>query len=435
MIVCQINLILFNSVSRLRVGLMVGSLTLFTAGANALEMPTLPGLVGEVLAQHPSVRSQQSLLQAADAQVEGAKWQYWPTPSLSVDRITSGGDERSYGGDKQVVNLGLRQPLWTGGRLSANLSRAEARATGARQEVEITRHQLALRVIQAWSDLIAAQASLAAYERSRNAHERLLKMVLRRVQEGVSSQGDVVLAQSRLESVLAEAISANTRKELALERLQLLVGRPLSSDQVISSPVPFDFNKPTSELLSAAVELSPQLADARAQVKVAESDIDTAKANLLPELSLRVERQFGNFYEAGPSGDTRVFLSVSTTLGAGLSSSSAIQAARAHHSSSLNQIEVQQLALSEQVRSDLTLSQMSTLRRASLETSRRLAAEVSLSSERQFLAGRKQWLDLMNAARDQTQTEVQLADVLGAEQLAGWRLKLYTQGIDAVVRP
>ena len=63
----------------------------------------------------------------------------------------------------------------------------------------------------------------------------------------------------------------------------------------------------------------------------------------------------------------------------------------------------------------------------------RASVEVLDSYERQFLAGRKQWLDLMNAAREQAQSESQLADALGALQLSGWRLALWMAGVDRLL--
>jgi adhesin transport system outer membrane protein len=60
------------------------------------------------------------------------------------------------------------------------------------------------------------------------------------------------------------------------------------------------------------------------------------------------------------------------------------------------------------------------------------AADVSTSYDRQFLAGRKSWLDVMNAARELAQTETQLADLQSTLVVVTWRLAAYTRGIDAV---
>ena len=63
----------------------------------------------------------------------------------------------------------------------------------------------------------------------------------------------------------------------------------------------------------------------------------------------------------------------------------------------------------------------------------RAAADVSDSYDRQFLAGRKSWLDVMNAARELSQNETQLADLLSTQLTATWRLAIYTSGVAAVI--
>jgi outer membrane protein, adhesin transport system len=69
---------------------------------------------------------------------------------------------------------------------------------------------------------------------------------------------------------------------------------------------------------------------------------------------------------------------------------------------------------------------------ASIQASLRAAEDVSASYDRQFLAGRKSWLDVMNAARELAQTETQLADLQSTQVVVTWRLVAYTRGIDAV---
>jgi adhesin transport system outer membrane protein len=399
------------------------------------ELLTFPQMAKQVLAQHPSIRNQIDLERAADDQVDEAKWQYWPTPSVSVDQLASGGSGPSYSGDKRVVSLGLRQPIWTGGRLTANVERAKVSANLARINTEGVQQQLILSAIQAWGDLVSANASLSAYYKSKTVHERLLKLVLRRRESGISSEADVVLARLRLESVQADILNAVVRQQTAERRLQFLVGQRVEFEHIHVGSAPFEDGFFPESLLREAEELSPQIARAQAAVKLSDQDVELSRAELLPQISLRLERQVGSFSESGPSGESLVFINMTTSFGGGLSNSSAISAARARQSAAITEIETQRLALEEQVRQDVTLIQVNSSRRVSLQRSLVLATSVLDSSERLFLAGRKQWLDLMDSAREQTQTEVQLADVLGTTQSAGWRLMLLTRGVSAVVRP
>jgi adhesin transport system outer membrane protein len=58
---------------------------------------------------------------------------------------------------------------------------------------------------------------------------------------------------------------------------------------------------------------------------------------------------------------------------------------------------------------------------------------VSDSYDRQFLAGRKTWLDVMNAARERIQTQIQIADSQATELVTSWRLLINTQGLAVAI--
>lgn len=109
-----------------------------------------------------------------------------------------------------------------GGRLVGNLSRAEARLAAAEGDLQDAKQQLALRVIQAWSEALVAQMKLQAYEGSLSMHVRLLELVRRRHAEGASAQADVALASSRLSTLQSEHDAAKAQRDTARERLRLL---------------------------------------------------------------------------------------------------------------------------------------------------------------------------------------------------------------------
>lgn len=395
----------------------------------------LPALIREALTHHPSLRAQSSIHEATKAGVEGAKWQYWPTPSVNVERANTNEGDSTYRGDNTVTTLRLQQPLWTGGRLSGNLSKAEAQAVVAEADMEMLRQQLALRVLQAWVEATSAQWKVLAYEQSRDVHARLLGLVERRTQEGNSAQADIDLASGRLDGVGADLESARAQRDTALDKLRLLVGRGVQIDELgrIADGLPPTYLKKLDAVLLAARDRSPQIAKARAQDKIAEAEIDIAKATLSPEIYLRAERQYGNFSVAGQGPQSRLFVGVSSSFGGGLSNLSGIDAAKARKDAAQEDIKTQRLAVDEQVLSDVTLARAADLRRASLERVRSSSNDVYASWERQFLAGRKQWQDLMNAAREQTQNEILLADSIATQNLSGWRLSILTQGVDGTL--
>lgn len=384
--------------------------------------------------QHPAVRSAKAKQNAADLGVDTAKWQYWPTPSFGLERVQA---DRTLPGQKdQTVGVfGLRLPVWNGGRLDAGLRRAESRALQTQSESQEVLQSLALRVIQAWSEAVVAMRKIEAQGQSLQAHQRLLQMVERRAAEGASARADVALAQSRIDLLNADIQLLETQRDAALDKLRALTALPLQSDQLSRRhelPV-FDANELTV-FLDKAKAASPTLRKTQLQVLVADAEVASAKAALMPDLSLRLEHQQGNTSITAPSSTNRVFLSLNSNFGAGLSSVSGVELASAQRMAAQEEVAVQEQLLKEQVQQDWSLIKASELRLRGLTSASQAAADVLESYERQFLAGRKQWLDLMNAVREQAQTTVQLADAKGALELSSLRLTLLAGGVNALLQ-
>jgi adhesin transport system outer membrane protein len=222
---------------------------------------------------------------------------------------------------------------------------------------------------------------------------------------------------------------------MALARLGQLLGRPIvgaALTRTVATPRPV--SALTSALLVQALGQSAALQKAQSQVRVQEATVVERRADLLPEIYLRAERQYGNFNFANGAPVNRFFVGVSSRLGAGLSGLSNVAAARSQLEAALAEVQVQTRNLIEQVLADHAQFMATERRLASMQASLRSAQSVSESFDRQFLAGRKTWLDVMNAARELAQTEAQIADLLSTQVVVSWRLSFYTQGIEAVTQ-
>jgi adhesin transport system outer membrane protein len=385
------------------------------------------------LSHHPSVRGAAAKNQSAQLGVEAAKWQYWPTPSFGVERVQGGTDTLGQA-DRTVGVLGLSQPLWNGGRVGFGVKRAELLALQAQAEGEEVRQSLASRVIQAWSDAVVAMQKIDAQEQSLQAHIRLLQMVERRNAEGVSAQADVALARSRLDLLQADVEVLKSQRDSAVDKLRSLTDSQIKSENLARGhQLTALSGLELDDLLDQAKKLSPQLKKNQHLIDVARSDVDVAKASLKPELSLRYEHQQTTNNSAGAASNNRLFLSLNSNLGAGLSRLTGIGQAVSQVSAAEEELSVQRQALSEQIQLDWALIKAANLRIRGLTLAAAAGVEVLESYERQFLAGRKQWIDLMNAVREQAQTQSQLADAMVAQELSGLRLILLGAGEEALL--
>jgi len=203
-------------------------------GAVVLASPwghaqTLPELVTGVLRTHPSLRAQQALGESAKQAVEGAEWQFYPTPSIGFEQVAPDQADPNYPsyGDKGVTTLRIQQPLWTGGRLTAGLTKAQSGVAVSQATQDGVRQDLALRVVQIYADWLGADLKTQASEKSLRAHQTLQAQINRRIAGGASSRSDLTLLLGRTQQTEADLSSAKAQAQSALGRLRQLLGRPL----------------------------------------------------------------------------------------------------------------------------------------------------------------------------------------------------------------
>lgn len=394
----------------------------------------LQNLIASAVASHPAIQAQQAQQGSARAGVDSARWQFYPTPSIAVEQAHASASDSAYQGDGTVSTLRLQQPLWTGGRLTAGLQKAEASLNVSRASLDEVRQQLALRVVQTYGDWLAAHLKLKAHDKSLAVHVRLSELVKRRIKEGVSSESDLILAVARLQALASDIAVAQAQQDMALARLAQLLGRPVEAaalQAMLAAPQPLRAGLPS--LLDQALAQNPAIQKAQAQAQVQEAVIAERRADLAPEIYVRAERQYGNYAVRNSPSESRLFIGLNSRFGAGLSSQSNVEGAQAQHQAALAEIELQGRSVSEQILADHALATSSQTRLLALQASLQAAQDVSESYDRQFLAGRKTWLDVMNAARELAQTETQLADIESTQVIVTWRLAIYTQGLTQVL--
>jgi adhesin transport system outer membrane protein len=395
-----------------------------------VQVNPLTELIKQALTSYPSVHSQEFMVSVAKAEVDGARWQYFPTPAISIQQVGANSNDVSYQGDSRVSTLSLSQPLWTWGRLSAGMDKAQAQELVAVASYEETKLQLALRVLQSYGEWFSAYRKRVAYEKGLELHERLKAQANRRMEAGQAAPVDLAFAQGRLATMQAEMTASQTQEQISLARLSQLVGHTLDSNALTTSlPQAIALTTLPAQLLSQADASSPTLARYRGQAQLQLAAMKEQKASILPEVSLKLERQYGNFNYLGSETQTRAFVGLNSNFGAGLSKQAALVEAANRYDSALADIETQQRTLIEIILTDYTLLLRADARRQALQQAADLTDQVLASSDRQYLSGRKTWQDLMNIAREQVQAQLQLADMDASQLVATWRITLLTEGL------
>jgi len=286
-----------------------------------------------------------------------------------------------------------------------------------------------LRVLQAYTDWQLAHLRSKAFEDSLQAQSKLLEQVQRRLVAGAATEADALLSKSRIESTQADLYGIESQKSSALARLSELLARPVTSAELsaaLSPALPLEGDDAT--WMGKAQSNSPAIQRLQAQALATEAEVTAARADMFPQLSLRFERQNGSFTYLNYGTVDRVYLSVSSQVGAGLSSFTQQQSAQMRLAAAQTEVETERQNLSEQVRNDLTLYRSLAVRIPSLSTSLRSSRQIQEAWERQFLAGRKSWLEVMNAVREIQQAESQLIEAQTNQMQLSWRLTILADG-------
>ena len=390
-------------------------------------------LINKSLSSHPLIMSAQSGVNSAQADVESAKWQYYPTPSVQVTTADISSEDTV--NTDPLTTFSLEQPLWTGGRLTGGSNRASANLTDSEENLKQIKRNLALRVIEAYGNWYGSSLRIQAWEESLAVHFRLKGTVIRRFEEGVAANSDKMLAESRLESVIADLASARAEEYVALSELSQLTGGSIAKEDLLSSPgnlPPIDND--LGILTQRAIALSPSVKQALAQAEQVKADITIQKSEYWPDVFLRLDHQFGNDDAITSASDSQVSFGLRSSFGAGLSTLSTTRSIQERYQASLSQVDAERRNVNEQVQSDYYLSESFKARLSALKSATTRTEEVFSSFNRQYLAGRKTWFDLLNSARDLVQTKIQLADAESAHLVVIWRLAVLTQELDGLVR-
>ncbi|MFJ3057621.1 TolC family protein [Herbaspirillum sp. NPDC087042] len=392
---------------------------------------TLDELVKAAAYNNPSALSRQRAAEAAAEGVSSAQWQFFPTPSVSVERAgTSGSRDISYGGDASVVILRLQQTLWSGGRLTAQLEQAQQNQQSAEEAVREQRFRLAEQVISQYSLWLRSDLASTANQKNLAALENFLEQSRRREKEGAAAKVDVTLVQGRRDQALTDLLAAKAARQSARLQLEQLVGLPLADAELRTDVEQAPTLEDLPALTESALASSPLLKRLRADAQVQESAIKVRQAAYWPEVYARLEHQRGNYSVSNQPSSNRGFIGMQMQLGAGLSLGSEVDAARGRYQSALLAVDAARLELISQIGATYTEYQQAIGRAGNLEDVARSAEEVQASYTRQYLSGRRSWLDVMNAVREVVQTDLQKADVTAMSIADGRKLLLWAYGID-----
>lgn len=178
---------------------------------------------GEALRSRADLRSAEASVQAASFTVRAQKAQHLPVVTVSADY---GGAGANIGNFNQVyaVAANISVPIYTGGRIHADIEQAQADLNRREAEYEDLKGRVAYDVRIAWLDLSASDSSAKVALRNKALAERALVESQDRYTDGVTNLLEVVQAQEAVTAASENYIESLFSYNVAMISLARAIG-------------------------------------------------------------------------------------------------------------------------------------------------------------------------------------------------------------------
>ena len=395
-------------------------------GNSAPNLLVLGELFEGVMASHPGLKATKFQATAALEDVTATERLRLPTLSVTTE-TTSQSNNAAFAPTRMFR---AEQTLWDFGRISAKIEEFNASALVADTVVEQTKQDLFLQVVNAWNQLGSALEKEKVALRALGLLRGFQAQMNRRVQAQASPQIDLELVNARILQTEVELTSMRTQISQSVTRLEQLSGlKNLSArlNIVKTAPTPLEI-----EGLASAIERTDWngVSQAHISVKKAQQDQEILKqrlasklAELKPQVYFRVDKPLDTTSSV-TSTKPSYFVGLRYTPSTGFAGQAEAKAMSTRIKGQELSIETAEREILQTLLNDRDEFLNSRLRYVALKKSVTGANVVLESYLRQFQAGRKSWLDLLNAARELAQNEYAQVDALGAISVTMNRLKL-----------
>ena len=190
----------------------------------AAALDDLPALLTRALENRPDLEAIAARRDAAVGQVGMARAERKPQLGLNATWESNAEDFLGKDGDNWSVVVGLKFPLFDGGRAKAKIDRADAALREAEEGVALLAESAALEVRSAFHELRAARQRIEQATRGAELARRSLEIVEDRYKEGLTTLPDLLDAETALTEARLRDLAARRDLLVARARLDLAVG-------------------------------------------------------------------------------------------------------------------------------------------------------------------------------------------------------------------
>lgn len=304
---------------------------------------TIKEAILRAFARNPNIAMASAQISVGKANLSEAESAWFPQVSLQGNtgrshRTDSSGSLNS----NASAGINLRQLLWDFGKTSGSIDEQHNLSDAYRYQLYDALNQVGMETLQTYLQVKRFQALEQSAKNNTDSLNKVLDMANLRAEAGLSSQSDVLQAQTRIAGMNATLAQYTAQRISAQAALSVLTG--VTADTLPDLPV--DLLKQKITLKTLPYEQSYAVRSARAKQLAADDRIRQAQAQHWPTLSVQAGR---TRYQSSNNNywDDQVQLVVDAPLYQGGAVSARVDAAEGDRANARAQVEASKLDINQ----------------------------------------------------------------------------------------
>jgi outer membrane protein len=404
-----------------------------------LPQPGVPRTLAEALAatyaNQPALQAERAKLRSTDENVPQALAGWRPTVVMAGTAGYGDGFSRIYSGSSGVflnaqtdrligtAQATLSQPIYNGGKTSANVNRAKNQVIAERANLIAQEQTSFANVVNAYVGVIQAQQLLALNVNNEQVLAKQLQATNDRFRVGEITRTDVAQAQAALAQATSQRQVAEGNLQTARGTYQQVVGYLPPGDLVEPQPLSLP-TRTEQDATVLAANNNPVVVAALFNDAAAKDAVDVAFSQLLPQVSFQGQI-FQSSNASARSTQTngyQALVQLSVPVYQGGAEYSAVRQAKQSEQQTSKQVDdARRTAVQNTVQSWETLA----AQKASADSNREAirANQIALEGvEREAIVGSRTTLDVLNAQQALLNSQVTLVQNLAQLVTASYQV-------------
>ncbi len=227
-----------------------------------------------------------------EVKINGGYTQLSETPAIQTDLLGLSAEfptgQAGSGNAKAIVSV----PVYTGGRISHNISAAEAALQAAKQNEMTSVQDIKMQVTEAYINVLRAESAKQVAQSHIDSLEAHTLDVTNLYEQDMVARNDLLSAQVELANARQRIVQVSNQLDIASSLYNRLLDRPLAHPLALADLQPA---LPEGELLQlsrSALQHRPELALFSRQIESLEQQAKSTKSDLLPQLTVNGGYQY-----------------------------------------------------------------------------------------------------------------------------------------------